>query len=428
MVKKLDRLEIHNLFLFAEKMAALKRSFLVRMAKRALLHKIKSFNETEEGLAKTYEIVHSLSVFQDDKEILEAIFHFHMSYAIHSREKSPKQQEAILTSYGDKFLALQVGEMQKNDYKNTKLLSHCPNLRKLVLENMDITESTVIEVANSCPNLQSLCIKSCAHFNEHELVHFSALPALQCISLSFCANLTNNGLSSLVSLTSLKEVNIGLSFNTFNITGACLSGLTHLESLSFDAYNRDLTVLDLSYLNSLTALRRLSVFVGKELTIQSFGSLTSLSALQKLELMNFVNLQNADLTHLKIFPRLQVLSLKSCHNLHSVASLTALTALRALEVVFCDLSSCLTDIQHLTALRKLNLSETFGFGDKDLHYLTSLTNLKKLELSTSTTFKGSGLMQLAPLTNLQTLAMRGCLSNGSHPLEFHLPYLKLSGC
>ena len=66
------------------------------------------------------------------------------------------------------------------------------------------------------------------------------------------------------------------------------------------------------------------------------------------------------------------------------------------------------ELQHLTALTSLNLSQCFGItaaGLQDLKYLTALTSL---DLSHCPEVKDAGLKELKPLTCLTSLNLVGC--------------------
>jgi beta-lactamase regulating signal transducer with metallopeptidase domain/Leucine-rich repeat (LRR) protein len=215
---------------------------------------------------------------------------------------------------------------------------------------------------------------------------------------------TNSDIRRLVGLTELRH--LGLTGNQMTDAGLeQLKGLTRLESLRL--YGPQVTDAGLGHLRGLTGLRSLSLG-GPKLTEAGVEQLIkALPELRTLALSD-IPIANAGLQHLTSLRKLDLSFRKITDT--GLAPLKDLTTLRELTLTleFSNVTDAgLAPLEDVTALRKLDLWGT-KITDAGLAHLQGLSELRELWLNGCTSITDAGLAHLKGLTKLQRLRLNAC--------------------
>jgi beta-lactamase regulating signal transducer with metallopeptidase domain/Leucine-rich repeat (LRR) protein len=268
---------------------------------------------------------------------------------------------------------------------------------------------------------------------------------------------TDSDVSRLADLTELRH--LGLGGNPITDAGLMpLKGMTRLESLRL-FWSPQVTDAGLVHLRSLSGLRSLDLRSPKLTDAGLVQLLDALPGLQELALWEPL-ITEKGLQHLQSLPGLRTLALSNIPITN--AGLQHLTSLRKLDLSFGRSFGQITDtalapLKDLTTLRELTLNLEFSnvtdaglaplkdvsalrkldlwgtkITDAGLAHLKGLSELRELWLNGCTSITDAGLAHLKGLTKLQSLRLNGCeqvtgaclqyLSNMAELRQLDIPY------
>lgn len=154
-----------------------------------------------------------------------------------------------------------------------------------------------------------------------------------------------------------------------------------LSTLYLEAYRPH----DLSPLTSLAALK--AITLKDRPRLRSLAGLAELSSLRKLGV--FLAKDLADITELRARPELEELQLQSCRKIEQIDDVAACQNLRMLNLSECGDIATLRPISGLAELEDLALFGTTKIVDGDLTPIAGLPRLKQLRMQSRRSYRPS---------------------------------------
>lgn len=264
--------------------------------------------------------------------------------------------------HGKEILSLDLLCFKKeiNDTDFEKLISNCPNLTGLFIQNSQITNKGLRHLKN-LKSLTTLGLK--VSLSDEIISILRELKSLTSLDLSKSySTRTFDVFKSLKELKNLKSLNL----SSYWLSGIATGVAEKFENLPLIKKFKNLKRLDLSSLDI------------EDHHLDAIGSLKQLTA---LNLSDCRQITDKGINRLKELQNLKELYLAGC---------TELT------------SACLLDLKVLTELTKLDISSV-NIRDEDIVHLKELKNLKMLDISKCWLLTNKGVVQLVELKQLKWL-------------------------
>ena len=262
------------------------------------------------------------------------------------------------------------------------------NLNKIFFMHDEVLRALI----SLCPHLKTLIIENCSQITDQGLEYLQGLPSLTHLRLSKkCDQISDAGLEKLQKLSKLTQLRLG---NCRNITRQGLEYLTSLNALNTleleDGYSIGGT--DLEIIAKFPNLRVLHLESFSQITDGDLKALTSLTQLMSLNLTGCSQITDQGLYTLsQACQDISFLNLSRCSNISNTAPefLSNFKVLKDLDLSYCPLIDDKSidnfiDSKESNAreiLKNLNLSYCHQINDKALESLQKLTALKQFNLS-----------------------------------------------
>ena len=297
---------------------------------------------------------------------------------------------------------LEIGVNAPLSQEDLDQLAHMVNLVGLYLTLSDSYTVPDLSALSSIPNLQTLSIMG--ELPVYDPLDLSPLGELiQLQSLWIGGNNDIKGvedLSFLSGLTNLTTLKLTLSSEVQDVSP--LSSLSRLTELTLSGW---FSTPDLSFLNGMSALNSL------ELWVENMQDLSDLKNLSQLKTLN-INFHSSVIDNIEDFGQLTGLQ-----------SLTVQMSSDAEE----NVPLSLTPLGHLTKLQELSFYASGYVTEDDLSSFASLTDLRKLSLTIMSFDRGnyavrfSDLSPLASLPKLEDLSIQPVTEDVDTSCISHIP-------
>lgn len=306
-----------------------------------------------------------------------------------------------------------------------EITNECHQLEKLDLCKVNISNKSLVAIANNCPNLTELSIESCSNIGDEGLQAIGQrCRKLKSVSLKNCPVIGDQGIASLLSSASYSLTKLKL--HALNVSDMAMAVIGH--------YGIAVTELALTGLCKVT-----------EKGFWVMGRGQGLQKLRSLTVTSCFGLTDIGVEAVGIgCPNLKQLSLYKCAFLSdnglylfakSAVSLESLLLDECHRVTQCGIFSMF--INRDTKLKSLALKNCLGYKDLATRVSLSRCNtLKALSVYNCPGFGNSSLMlfgQLCPeLQHVELTGLHGITDNGFTPLieccEAGLVNVNISGC
>ncbi|GAB6185328.1 hypothetical protein [Thermopirellula anaerolimosa] len=285
--------------------------------------------------------------------------------------------------------------------EGVRLLTTCPTLQELALENTKIDDASLAELA-ALPDLRSLNLRRSVNLTDAALPTLARFPKLEQLYLHD-NNFSAAALNELASLPNLRLLDLR------GCPGAGVEVLTKICQLPrlSDLRLRGYAIND-ACMESVATCRQLSAFTLEEAAVtgEGFARLANLP-LTSLTLYKCLSIREDDLAVLAKLPHLTRLTLRDMplrgDFLRHLAGASQLTELRLYQTMVGD--NAAQHLRNLKTLRRLDLSKTL-IGDSGLAAVAELSALREL-LVAETMVTDQGVSALAQLQELEVLDLTG---------------------
>jgi len=239
-------------------------------------------------------------------------------------------------------------------------LAKLTNLEELEIDAEDVTDEGIRQIAK-LPNLRELNLNVCPGLTEEGIREIAKLPKLTelNLSLSGCTNLSADALSEVAKIKGLRRLSLGLAGTNITVSDLSrLNSLSRLKELDIRDIERAENALDVS---GLTELERLTIYVSgkRAFTDRDLACLGNLKKLKNLQL-NSHEFTDA-----------------------GVAALVGLTNMDILVIGGPNMTdealSCLSNMQRLGSL----IISDGDITDKGMEHLEKLESLGRLRITSN---------------------------------------------
>jgi len=264
-----------------------------------------------------------------------------------------------------------------------KSVTHLTGLKKLALDNTDVTDWGMKMLAG-LPSLESLSLN--AKVTDRSIAHVASLSSLKRLYFPGDTKVTSAGLKHISRLTDLEELYLGQGIGDAGL--AHLRGLPKLKYLA--VYGPGFTDAGIVHLAKMRSLKKLEIG-SSQVTDKGLSHLGQIKTLEHLDLpQDQHGITDAGLAHLAELPNLKHLQISRIHfNDPSVN-----------KEYYTDRG--LAELARLHQLEELHIG-SIGITDAGMDHVATLTHLKTLHLFGCDNVTDRGLAKLTTLRSLKNL-------------------------